>query len=134
MADRAALARAQSELLASLLEGAPAPAGFDPDRLAICAEGLRGKRADLVAKIWPKGAAIATQARTVLEAKALIAREAKGEAALEQALFDLRYAFDGERVTLKRGLGARVRLGRRGLFVGLRLPWLGIRILRLGKL
>jgi hypothetical protein len=50
---RAALAAAQEQLLASLVAGAPPPAGFDPQRLAATAAGLHAKRRRSAARAWP---------------------------------------------------------------------------------
>ncbi len=50
---RERLARAQRALVAALVTGGPAPAGFDPDRVAAAGLALRRKRAGEVAKAWP---------------------------------------------------------------------------------
>jgi hypothetical protein len=50
---RAALARAETELLAALVAAAPPPAGFDTDRLRIQAEALIAKRAAVAARLRP---------------------------------------------------------------------------------
>ncbi|WP_327178733.1 DUF692 domain-containing protein [Streptomyces sp. NBC_01335] len=51
---RERLAGAQSGLLASLVAGAPAPAGFDADRLGVQSRALAAKRAGIVAKVAPE--------------------------------------------------------------------------------
>lgn len=53
-AARDRLAQAQAALLAALVAGAPAPAGFDEERLAVQRRALIGKRADIVAKVAPE--------------------------------------------------------------------------------
>jgi hypothetical protein len=50
---RRRLGRAQTQLLAALLGGAPPPAGFDPARLRVQADALLAKRRDLVARLRP---------------------------------------------------------------------------------
>ena len=50
---RRRLARAQTQLLAALLGGAPPPAGFDLVRLRVQADALLAKRRDLVARLRP---------------------------------------------------------------------------------
>jgi hypothetical protein len=50
---RAALARAETELLTALVAAAPPPAGFDANRLRIQAEALIAKRAAVVARLRP---------------------------------------------------------------------------------
>jgi len=52
--DRDRLAAAQAGLLAALLAGAPAPVGFDPDRVRVQRNALIAKRRDLVARWWPE--------------------------------------------------------------------------------
>ena len=47
------LAARQAELVAALVAGAPDPAGFDPDRLAVARRALLRKRAGEVAAVWP---------------------------------------------------------------------------------
>ncbi|WP_320783610.1 DUF692 domain-containing protein [Streptomyces sp. CRN 30] len=51
---RQRLALGQAALLSALVAGAPAPAGFDPERLDVQARALAGKRADVVAKVAPE--------------------------------------------------------------------------------
>lgn len=53
-AARERLAQAQAGLLAALVAGAPVPAGFDADRLAVQRRALTAKRADVVAKVAPE--------------------------------------------------------------------------------
>ncbi|MEU3713019.1 hypothetical protein AB0E61_23365 [Streptomyces catenulae] len=53
-AARARLARAQEELLAALVAGAPVPEGFDPVRLEVQRRALVAKRATVIAKIAPE--------------------------------------------------------------------------------
>ncbi|OEU92375.1 endonuclease, partial [Streptomyces abyssalis] len=53
-AARERLARAQADLLAALVAGAPAPEGFDSGRLAVQSRALAAKRADVVAKVAPE--------------------------------------------------------------------------------
>ena len=50
---RRRLGHAQTHLLATLLGGAPPPAGFDPARLRVQADALLAKRRDLVARLRP---------------------------------------------------------------------------------
>ncbi|MGI5125718.1 hypothetical protein ACQEVB_02770 [Pseudonocardia sp. CA-107938] len=50
---RAALAARQAELVASLVAGAPDPAGFDPARLAATRRALLRKRAGEAGQAWP---------------------------------------------------------------------------------
>ncbi|MFD6533524.1 DUF692 domain-containing protein [Streptomyces sp. NPDC060184] len=51
---RERLAGAQSGLLASLVAGAPVPAGFDAQRLGVQGRALASKRAGIVAKVAPE--------------------------------------------------------------------------------
>ncbi|MGW2839265.1 DUF692 domain-containing protein [Streptomyces sp. NPDC001493] len=51
---RERLARAQAGLLASLVAGAPVPAGFDAERLGVQSRALAAKRAGIVAKVAPE--------------------------------------------------------------------------------
>ncbi|MFF7359387.1 DUF692 family multinuclear iron-containing protein [Streptomyces sp. NPDC008125] len=51
---RERLAGAQSGLLASLVAGAPVPAGFDAERLGVQSRALAAKRAGIVAKVAPE--------------------------------------------------------------------------------
>jgi hypothetical protein len=53
-AARDRLGRAQAALLAALVADAPAPEGFDEERLAVQRRALVGKRAGVVAKIAPE--------------------------------------------------------------------------------
>lgn len=53
-AARDRLARAQEELLAALVAGAPPPAGFDPVRLEVQRRALAAKRAAVIAKVAPE--------------------------------------------------------------------------------
>ncbi|GAA3125952.1 hypothetical protein GCM10010466_16050 [Planomonospora alba] len=55
--DRRELARAQAELLAALVAGAGAPAGFDAGRLRIQTASLIAKRRSVVARLRPDLAA-----------------------------------------------------------------------------
>ena len=52
--DREALEAAQVRLLQTLLEGAPPPEGFDPQRLAAARTSLLKKKAHQAEKIWPR--------------------------------------------------------------------------------
>ncbi len=47
------LAARQAELVATLVAGAPDPAGFDSDRLAVARRALVRKRAGEAAAVWP---------------------------------------------------------------------------------
>ena len=47
------LATRQAELVAALVAGAPDPAGFDRERLAVARRALVRKRAGEVAAVWP---------------------------------------------------------------------------------
>ncbi|GAB2820645.1 hypothetical protein KDA82_35920 [Streptomyces daliensis] len=51
---RERLAHAQHGLLAALVSGAPAPEGFDEERLAVQTRALTAKRADVIAKVAPE--------------------------------------------------------------------------------
>ena len=51
--DEADLAARQAELVAALVAGAPDPADFDPDRLAVVRRALMRKRAGEMAAAWP---------------------------------------------------------------------------------
>lgn len=51
---RERLAGAQAGLLASLVAGAPVPAGFDAERLGVQSRALAAKRAGIVAKVAPE--------------------------------------------------------------------------------
>ncbi|GAA2449770.1 hypothetical protein GCM10010405_36590 [Streptomyces macrosporus] len=53
-AARRRLARAQAALLGALVAGAPAPEGFDRERLRVQARALVAKRASVVAKVAPE--------------------------------------------------------------------------------
>ena len=53
-AARERLAQAQAGLLATLVAGAPAPEGFDRERLDVQSRALVGKRAGVVAKVAPE--------------------------------------------------------------------------------
>ncbi|RZQ61369.1 hypothetical protein [Amycolatopsis suaedae] len=53
MTGRERLAREQAGLLRALLAGGPAPAGFDPGRLATEARSLRAKRRRVTALLRP---------------------------------------------------------------------------------
>ncbi|GAA2413028.1 hypothetical protein GCM10010420_48130 [Streptomyces glaucosporus] len=53
-AARRRLAHAQAALLEALVAGAPAPEGFDRDRLRVQARALAAKRASVVAKVAPE--------------------------------------------------------------------------------
>ncbi|GAA2630284.1 hypothetical protein GCM10009863_52200 [Streptomyces axinellae] len=61
-AARVRLAEAQTALLSALVAGAAAPEGFDLARLDIQRRALRGKRADVVAKLAPELPAILGEA------------------------------------------------------------------------
>jgi hypothetical protein len=50
---RAALARAQDDLVAALVTGAAEPPGFDPERVRVQADALLAKRRGLVARLLP---------------------------------------------------------------------------------
>lgn len=52
--DREELARRQAELVAALVDGAAAPAGFDAGRVDTLAGALRAKRARAIARTWPR--------------------------------------------------------------------------------
>ncbi|MFV2125772.1 hypothetical protein ACFHWS_14715 [Micromonospora sp. LOL_013] len=54
---RAGLAAAQRALVASLVEGADPPPGFDPHRLSVARAALARKRAGEAARHWPQVAA-----------------------------------------------------------------------------
>ena len=58
MADREALEAAQTRLLRTLLEGAPAPEGFDPERLAATSKALARKKAHQAEKLWPRASPV----------------------------------------------------------------------------
>jgi hypothetical protein len=47
------LAARQAELLVALVAGGPAPAGIDPARVALEADGLRAKRRRVLARLLP---------------------------------------------------------------------------------
>lgn len=51
---RARLAARQAELVAALVDGAPAPEGFDEARLRHVAESLASKRSRSAARAWPR--------------------------------------------------------------------------------
>ena len=51
------LAGRQAELVAALVAGAPTPAGFDADRVAVTRHALLRKRAGEVSRAWPELAA-----------------------------------------------------------------------------
>ncbi|NYI07947.1 hypothetical protein FHU37_004976 [Allostreptomyces psammosilenae] len=51
---RGRLAAAQAELLAALVAGGPAPAGFDPARLRTQAAALAAKRRRVARRVWPE--------------------------------------------------------------------------------
>ncbi|WP_338315841.1 DUF692 family multinuclear iron-containing protein [Streptomyces bohaiensis] len=53
-AARARLARSQHALLAALTTGAPAPRGFDPERLRVQRSALASKRAAVMARVAPQ--------------------------------------------------------------------------------
>ncbi len=53
-ADREDLARRQAELVAALVAGRPAPAGFDAGRIRATAAALRSKRGRAIARTWPR--------------------------------------------------------------------------------
>jgi hypothetical protein len=51
------LAERQAAVVAALVSGAPAPPGFDQQRVRAAADALLRKRAGEVAKVWPRLAA-----------------------------------------------------------------------------
>ena len=51
---RESLARRQAELVSALMDGRPAPAGFDRHHLRAAAASLRSKRARAIARTWPR--------------------------------------------------------------------------------
>jgi hypothetical protein len=54
VADRKALADAQRALLAAVVEGGPAPEGFDLAALAELTSSLANKRSRTAAQVWPR--------------------------------------------------------------------------------
>ncbi|MFI7126217.1 hypothetical protein ACIBQ1_11035 [Nonomuraea sp. NPDC050153] len=56
---RRRLAEAQGHVVAALVAGAPAPQGFDPERMRAQASSLVAKRRGIVARIRPDAAAAA---------------------------------------------------------------------------
>lgn len=57
MGDRSALLEAQAALLASLVDGAPVPEGFDVEAVKELSGSLSHKRARTAALVWPRLAA-----------------------------------------------------------------------------
>jgi len=55
--DRAALARAQAELVNALHKSAPPPEGFNPEQIETASDSLARKRSRSVQKSWPATAA-----------------------------------------------------------------------------
>jgi hypothetical protein len=125
---REELARRQADLVAALVAGAPAPAGFDPTRIRATTEALLRKRAAEVAAQWPAlRAELGPQWRTEFTGWArgrpprgslrdgwdfARARAALGpRAALELATRTVRLAYDGVRPPRPRRLPALRRAG-----------------------
>jgi hypothetical protein len=142
---RAALARAQAALAHALARGGPPPRGFDAADVSAAAGALARKRARAVAKAWPalaaalgsgfprdfaayaagapipQGGDAREDGRAFARALALAGR-LPDAARIEALRHDLRsVAFAGVRVAWLRE--------RNALAIGLRIPWLGARVL-----
>jgi hypothetical protein len=151
---RRRLGEQQAALMHALVEQGPVPAGFTPDRLHLAARSLVSKRREAVARVWPALAqalggrfrerfnafAIATSPPTeggpladgLAFARTLRRQEFSDEARLEVLRVDLRYRWCGSGLVRRRGFTLRSAWlpGERRWVVGVRLPWLGVRLLR----
>lgn len=149
---RQQLAFAQAQLVRALVEGAPAPADFDRERLEVAAESLLLKRARTVAHAWPQlaramgdlfAAHFASYARVsaiphdggpLVDGRAFIdwlerAGFLTDEGRLEAFAFDARYQVRRATIEKRRGPVLRfLRLKASGrLVVVIRLPMVGER-------
>lgn len=157
---RTRLAARQAELLAALCGAAAPPAGFDANRIRATVESLATKRCHAVARAWPdlshalgpqfseyftqfaKTSPIPRAGGALADGRAfarwLAAHKLLPEAArLHVLAVDLRFAHTGQGLVPRRGAALRFAILRTPcrLFVGLRLPWLGVHclIVRLGR-
>lgn len=132
------LARRQEELVRALVAGAAVPAGFDAAAVAATQTALLRKRAEDVARTWPRLAASAGPGQWARTFSAWAAGRAPqgslrdgwdyarahpprdAAAARELALRELLWAYDGESAPRpRRGPAARLRAGE------LHLRWRG---------
>ena len=98
-AARTRLAAAQHELLAALVAGGPAPAGFDSERLRVQTASLVAKRRDGMARAWPEvAAALGPRLRPLFDAYAATCpRPARGGARADGQAFIEYLVARGER-------------------------------------
>lgn len=152
-----ALTAQQRELVRALVVGGPAPAGFDPARVAAARHALRDKRRRALLRAWPAlpetfgerfdevFLAFVEQTPPPRDGGALadgrsMLRWLERRGTLDPALrlraraFDLLYRSTPEGVTPRRGAGVRVAFARRPLRVVMLWRWPGghPRIFRLG--
>jgi hypothetical protein len=139
---RERLAADQAELVRSLVGGAEAPPGFDAEQVSLAARSLVNKRLREVARDWPAlakclGETFRARFTTFAEgnpppadggpmadgrafAATLKASELDDEARLELMRVDLHQGWLPVRLRWLRGA--------RRVVVGVRLPWLGVRV------
>jgi hypothetical protein len=150
---REELAAQQAALVHALTRGAPAPAGFDADRIQAAARSLLLKRARTVARCWPRLAAeLAEDFQPLfLEYARQTAPPPRGGAItegrnfarfLDQAgrlqdggrwevlMVDLRFRITPDHLSRRRGLAMQVRFlpQQRRWAIAFRAPWLGVRV------
>jgi hypothetical protein len=141
---RARLAERQTRLVDALGGAAPAPAGFDHDRVALTARTLASKRRKGVARAWPSLAESLggdfPDLFATYSAGARVQSDGPGADALAFARWlDARRKLPADMVpalvaaTLGRCPPSAIRLrrARRRLFVGIHLPLLGVRVISL---
>jgi hypothetical protein len=152
---RSRLSLQQKAVVQALIAGTAPPDGFDATQISVAAEALARKRQRGVAKAWPfLTTALADRFAPCFAAFAastplpeiggpladghafsrfLSARgEFPEEARLEAINVDLRFASTKRGLVPRRGFTLRLALDQRRRFMlGIRIPWLGVRWLRL---
>jgi hypothetical protein len=126
-AARAELADAQARLVAALVAGAPVPAGFDAERTGQAARALLRKRAGEVARAWPRLAGAFAADWPGIFVRWAEGRPPRGGwrdgfdfarenretlpalAAVELAINEVRWVYDGRRLPRRRWLPAVTR-------------------------
>ncbi|WP_224244919.1 hypothetical protein [Hyalangium gracile] len=145
-AARERLARTQAALVRALAQGAPAPAGFDTERVRESAAALLSKRRRWVERAWPRlAAALGESFRSRFDAwalehpmeleanpraegrrfaDALLAAAEFPDAAREELFFfDMRYQLTEHGLVERRGLGVKALWRRPARLLAARLPW-----------
>ena len=137
---RQRLAVEQGRLVDALTRRADTPPGFDPARIDLTATTLASKRAKTVAKLWP-ALAEAMGDQFLVQLKMFAAVHPSHPAGPISDAFAFAKWLDGHGLLPRRvaadfliaqlrngpPIGLRIRRGERRLFIGLRLPGLGVR-------